>query len=169
MRPRPGLIPVSEWRRCPPRATREGRTNDPIVEHNTPLHLAVASAYGGTRIGAALQIVTALLDHGADIEAKEGAGRTHLLLAVSIELYTPYGFMPNKEVVNYLLKRGADPHAVDNSGKSAFQMADERHYTFGVTGKFERKSLPRQSSRDVYVGPGRGRGRGFNDRSSLQS
>jgi ankyrin repeat protein len=147
-------------------APREDRVSDPLVEHNTPLHLAVASAHG-SMMGGALQVVTALLDHGADIEAKEGAGKTPLLLAISTEFDSPYGRRPNEQVVSYLLERGADHHAVDDSGKSAVQLADERHYMFGGTGKFERKPLPPRSSRDWNVGPGRGRGRGAQGRSSL--
>jgi ankyrin repeat protein len=140
-------------------ASREDRVSDPIVEHNTPLHLAVASAHGAS-MGGALQLVTALLDYGADIEAKEGAGKTPLLLAISTEFDGFYSRKSNEQVVNYLLERGADPHAVDDSGRSAVQLADERHYMFGGTGKFERKPLPPRSSQDWNVGPGIGRGRG---------
>jgi ankyrin repeat protein len=135
------------------RAHREDGVSNPIVEHNTPLHIAIAFA-DGTLVRRTLQIVAALLDHGADIEAKDGAGKMPLLLAISTRLYS------NEKVVNYLLDRGADPHAVDSSGKSATQLADHKHYMFGRTGKFERKPLPPRSFRGLDVGPGRGTGRG---------
>lgn len=130
-----------------------------IVERNTPLHLAVASAHGAL-MGQTLEVVAALLDHGADIEAKEGTGKTPLLLAISTKVYNSGSWTPNDKVVNYLLTRGADPDAVDDSEKNAFQLADDRHYKFGETGKFERRPLPPRSSHDHNMGGGRGRGRG---------
>jgi hypothetical protein len=35
-----------------------------------------------------MDVLKALFDHGADIEAKEGSGKTPLLLAISTKLYS---------------------------------------------------------------------------------
>jgi ankyrin repeat protein len=51
-----------------------------LFENNTPLHLAIASVHGAY-VGETLEVVTALLNHGAEIEAREGTGKTPLLLA----------------------------------------------------------------------------------------
>jgi ankyrin repeat protein len=147
-------------------ARREDHRSDTVVAHNTPLHLAVTSALGAMT-GGTLQVVTGLLDHGADIEAKEGTGKTALLLAISQDFGHPNSRRSNEQVVNYLLESGANLHAVDTTGKNAVQLAGERHYMFGETGKFERKPLPPLSARHLDVGPGRGRGRrGFGRGSS---
>lgn len=139
-----------------------------IVEGNTPLHLAVASAYGAS-MGQTLEVVNVLLDHGADIEAKEGTGKTPLLLAISTKFYNMGTWTPNEKAVNYLLEHGADPHAVDDAAKNAFQLADDRHYMFSMTGKFERKPIPPRSTYELNMGPGRGRGRGASGRGGFHS
>lgn len=51
------------------------------VESNTPLRLTVASDHDAST-GEPLEVLKALLDHGADIEANEGSGKTPLLLAI---------------------------------------------------------------------------------------
>lgn len=147
-------------------ATREdptcgsnGRTTV-LVEGYTPLHLAIASAHGAF-VGATLKVVTALLNHGADIEAREGTGKTPLLLAISRKYNSnAKSCTHNEKVVNYLLERGADPYAADDAGKNAFQLADDRNYTLSEVGKFERKPAPPISVHERDMGPGRGRGRG---------
>lgn len=110
-------------------------------------------------MGSTLEVVTALLDQGADIEAKEGTGKTPLLLAISTEFFKSGSWAPNRKVVNYLLERGADPHAVDDLAKKAFQLADERNHKFSETGKFERSPLPPRSSHKHNIESGRGRGK----------
>ncbi|KAH7346043.1 ankyrin repeat-containing domain protein [Pyrenochaeta sp. MPI-SDFR-AT-0127] len=137
-----------------------------IVEGNTPLHLAVASAHGALN-GQTLEVVTALLDHGADIEAKEGTGKTPLLLAISTKFYNRWSWTSNEKAVNCLLERGANPHAVDDSAKNAFQLADDKHYKFSETGQFERK--PPQFSHEHNMGGGRGRVRGAYGRGGFHS
>lgn len=130
-----------------------------VIGGNTPLHLAIASTHGAM-MGQTLEVVKVLLEHGADIEAKEGTGKTPLLLAISTKFYNMGTWTPNEKVVNHLLEHGADPHAVDDAAKNAFQLADEMHYMFSEIGKFERKPIPPQSSHELNTGPGRGRGRG---------
>lgn len=138
------------------------------VAGNTPLHLAIVSAHGAL-MGQTLEVVNVLLGHGADIEAKEGTGKTPLLLAISTKFYKLGAWTPNEEVVNHLLEHGADPHAVDAAAKNAFQLADEMHYMFSNTGKFGRKPIPPQSSHKLYTGHGRGRGRGAFRRGGFHS
>jgi hypothetical protein len=116
------------------RALRENGLSHLIVERNTPLHLAAPSAYN-PRIRDALQVSTALLDYSADIEAKEGGGKTTLLLAISTKLDNQYGDKPDNQVVNSFLKCGAKPRAIDKSGKDAAQRADEKDHTFGKAGQ----------------------------------
>jgi cytohesin len=157
------------------RATREdptcrsnGRTAV-LIEGYTPLHLAIDSAHGAF-VGATLEVVTALLNHGAEIEAREGTGKTPLLLAISRKYNSnAKSCTHNEKVVNYLLKRGADPYAVDDAGKNAFQLADDGNYTLGEVGKFERKPAPPMSVHERNLGPGRGRGRGAYGRGGFHS
>ena len=103
-----------------------------------------------------------LIDHGADIEAREGTGKTPLLLAVAIDHFTSSARALNVQVVNFLLERGADARAVDDNGKNAAQLADERHYMFNETGKFEQRPITpdRVLSFGLRGGRVRGRGRG---------
>ncbi|OWY42169.1 uncharacterized protein AALT_g1922 [Alternaria alternata] len=157
------------------RATREDPTCGSngratvLVESNTPLHLALVSVHGAF-VGATLEVVTALLNHGAGIEAREGTGKTALLLAITREYDSDAkSCTHNERVVNYLLERGADPYAVDDVGKNAFQLADDRNYTLSEVGKFERKPRPPISVHKRNIGPGRGQGRGAYGRGGFQS
>jgi ankyrin repeat protein len=138
------------------------------IDGKTPLHLAVASAHGAS-MGQTLEVVNVLLDHGADIEAKEGSGKTPLLLAISTKFYNMGTWTPNEKVVNHLLEHGANPHAVDDAAKNAFQLADDMNYMFSKIGKFERKPVPSQSSYELDTGFGRGRGRGAYGRGGFNS
>jgi ankyrin repeat protein len=140
-----------------------------LVEGYTPLHLAIASAHGAF-VGATLEVVTALLNHGAEIEAREGTGKTPLLLAISRNYNSnAKSCTHNEKVVNYLLERGADPYAVDDAGKDAFELAGDRNYTLSEVGKFERKPAPPISVHERNMGPGRGRGRGAYGRGGFHS
>lgn len=142
---------------------RRSYDSDSVVMQNTPLHVAVSSP-AGTISGGTLEMIGMLIDHGADIEAREGTGKTPLLLAVAIDHFTSSARALNVQVVNFLLERGADARAVDDNGKNAAQLADERHYMFDETGKFEQR--PITPDRVLSFGPrggrvrGRGRGRG---------
>jgi hypothetical protein len=53
-----------------------------------------------------VEVVRTLLDHGADIEAKEGSGKTPLLLAIWTKLYSRGACTPSEQVVNWLLGCG---------------------------------------------------------------
>jgi hypothetical protein len=60
----------------------------------------------------------ALLDQGAVIDARDEAGRTPLMLAVTQD---------RLEMVRLLLARGADPNAADNAGHTPLQQATKRN------------------------------------------
>jgi ankyrin repeat protein len=59
-----------------------------------------------------------LLDQGAVIDARDEAGRTPLMLAVTEN---------RLEIVRLLLARGADPNAADNTGRTPLQQATKRN------------------------------------------
>jgi Ankyrin repeats (many copies) len=59
-----------------------------------------------------------LLDQGAVIDARDEAGRTPLMLAVTQD---------QPEIVRLLLARGADPNAADNTGHTPLQQATKRN------------------------------------------
>jgi hypothetical protein len=61
---------------------------------------------------------TSLLDQGAVIDARDEAGRTPLLLAVT---------QNRLEIVRLLLARGADPNAADNAGHTPLQQARQQN------------------------------------------
>jgi len=63
----------------------------------TPLHQAARRGYA--------EVAAALLDHDADIEARDGKGQTPLRRAVNCR---------QLPVVQLLIQRGANPHAEDN-------------------------------------------------------
>jgi uncharacterized protein len=77
---------------------------------NTPLHAALAG-----RGDAA--VVRRLVEAGADVNARGGAGWTPLHLAAS---------RGNIPLVDYLLSRGADPRAVADDGRDAATIAESR-------------------------------------------
>jgi ankyrin repeat protein len=73
-----------------------------------PLHAAVA--------GRNAEAVAALLDRGADPNARQQAGYTPLMAAAGAN---------RDDLVNLLLARGADPSVVSDEGKSASAIAAE--------------------------------------------
>jgi Ankyrin repeats (3 copies) len=117
-------------------------TRAPAARAN-PLDLSAYSVVGGaapdragradsTRAGSALTPATlhsaaaqgdvtqaaTMLDQGAVIDARDAAGRTPLMLAVT---------QGRLEVVRLLLARGADPNAADNTGNTPLQQATKRN------------------------------------------
>lgn len=85
---------------------------------NTPLHLAVqlnnvAGPGGGKR---RVELVRLLLDHGADVNARNSREHTALHIAVA------WGW-DSLETVQALLSSGADVHARDRSGRTPLALA----------------------------------------------
>jgi hypothetical protein len=78
----------------------------------TPATLESAVAQGDVAQTASL------LDRGAIIDARDAAGRTPLMLAVTED---------RAEIVRLLLARGANPNAVDNAGNTPLQQATKRN------------------------------------------
>ena len=65
-------------------------------------------------------IVEFLLDHGADIHARDDSGNTPLHLAI--------GFKHQRKVVDLLLERGADMGAKNEAGQTACQLAKDGYF-----------------------------------------
>lgn len=84
---------------------------------NTPLHLA-ATILGEQNI----DIIKALLDYGADPNARDIYGSTPLLVAFSAK----GKHEPPSEVVELLLKAGADPNLQNRAGASAMTRVSSR-------------------------------------------
>jgi ankyrin repeat protein len=91
-----------------------GTTGLSTVYGSTAMHYA-ADDMGGNSI----RIFQLLLDHGADINARDGYGRTPLSLMAS------YG---QTEAVRFLLGRGAEVNVKDQSGTTALMYAANSHY-----------------------------------------
>jgi hypothetical protein len=72
----------------------------------TPLHQAARRGYGS--------VATALLDQGANIDARDSKGQTPLHRAVNCR---------KLQVVHLLVRRGANPHAEDNRGVTPLDVA----------------------------------------------
>jgi truncated hemoglobin YjbI len=72
----------------------------------TPLHQAARRDYGS--------VATALLDHGANIDARDSKGQTPLRRAVNCR---------RLQLVQLLVRRGANPHAEDNRGVTPLDVA----------------------------------------------
>jgi hypothetical protein len=77
-----------------------------------PVTLQSAAAQGDVAQAALL------LDQGAVIDARDDAGRTPLMIAVTQD---------RLEIVRLLLARGADPNAADNTGHTPMQQATKRN------------------------------------------
>jgi ankyrin repeat protein len=89
------------------RAAREERPHSSIdttviIKDNTPLHLAVASS-SGVRSREPVKDVTALLDHGADIEARESFDKTSLPLVIVTDFYRKLGLLTQLKCFQLLL------------------------------------------------------------------
>lgn len=76
---------------------------------NTLLHLATHNEHGG--------VVEALIEGGADVNAKNVVGHTPLHFAMT-------GFNPNRwHVISVLLREGADPYLCNNFDQNAIEWA----------------------------------------------
>jgi ankyrin repeat protein len=90
----------------------------------TPLHVAMMNSNVGERH----ELVAALLQCGADPNARDDIGRTALLLAVDDETAEeevdrcPLERAQNLDIVRRLLAAGAEPGAQDNLGNAALHL-----------------------------------------------
>ena len=96
---------------APPAAMNEDRAARADLAPE-PANLQTAVAQGDAARAAAL------LDQGALIDARDEAGRTPLMLAVTEN---------RVEIVRLLLARGADPNAADDAGHTPLQQATKRN------------------------------------------
>lgn len=80
---------------------------------NTPLHLAASQAGGA-------EFVRCLLNHGADVTARDAGGATPLHRAAEAGA---------AESAQLLLVGGADPEAMDHRGRTALALAEARGHT----------------------------------------
>ena len=85
-----------------------GAKIDGVGSHG-PLHGAIANTNDKTRNA----IITLLLSHGCELEAKDHLGRTALMAAC---------LRGQNDVIITLLMRGADPNIEDQSGKNVLQL-----------------------------------------------
>src|SRR5207302_6983866 len=69
-----------------------------------------------------VQSIKRLLDHGADVKAKDPAGRSVLMLAASSDSVPV-------EAVKMLIERGADVNAKSANGETALDFAKRRGQT----------------------------------------
>ncbi|MDH4162887.1 MAG: ankyrin repeat domain-containing protein [Nitrospirota bacterium] len=108
-------------------AARQGRERivRSLVERGAAVnHLSLASETGATALQAAVDvpnlkeehvaIIRILLEKGADVNSRNAAGRTPLLLAAA---------RGRTEIAEMLIDRGADPNALDWSGDFALRSA----------------------------------------------
>lgn len=70
-----------------------------------------------------LQMIQALLDHGADINVQDFRGRTALWVVSNAKVCHIRFDDQYKETARFLLERGADPDIVDHEGKTPLHLA----------------------------------------------
>jgi hypothetical protein len=109
----PAATPVAPAPEIAPRVTslNAARVAD-LKNTSQPAALLSAAASGDTTQ------TTALLNQGAALEARDGAGRTPLMLAV---------MQRKPEIVRLLLDRGADPNVADSAGRTPLQQAKQEN------------------------------------------
>ncbi|RDW59222.1 hypothetical protein BP5796_12146 [Coleophoma crateriformis] len=87
----------------------------------TALHILAAGCYFWN-----IEALGYLLDHDADIEAKNDHGETPLMVAVGSNY--PNGFW-KEETMRILLERGADPNVCNNDGMTCLNLSDHANVT----------------------------------------
>jgi excisionase family DNA binding protein len=94
----------------------------------------IEAAYEGNTVQ-----VQSLIEEGADLNEKDAAGRTALMIAAN---------RGHTYVVQLLLERGADANATDNNGLTAMQAAESRgfHRIVSMLRKFSAPSAQAENS-----------------------
>jgi ankyrin repeat protein len=139
-------------------ATMFGRSKmiDWLVEHGVdpakpdadglvPLHVAVTSPLGEPQ---KIRVMESLLKHGAAIDPVDQNGRTPLHLAAASY---------SQAVVEFLLRRGADPLRRTKDGRTPIQVAQRSEAGTGLLGTtisqdLKRKSAPIETLRSAVSG-----------------
>lgn len=104
-----------------------------FIHSNTALHLASQSGLE--------EVVSILVQHRADINARERDGRTAL------------HFAKTANIARYLLERGADIEATDRLGYTALHIASESGFNDVVSVLIERGADVNKRSDSVSFGP----------------
>jgi len=94
------------------------------LDEEAPLHYVSSRAQ--ISLDDQLRIIDLLLSYGADINLKDGDGRTPLNLAV---YQTAFYQANNLEAVKHLVEKGADVNMADKEGKTPLKIALERDKT----------------------------------------
>ena len=107
---------------------------DPAHRGATPLHLAAAKGR--------MHNVLALIELGADVNARDDAGNTPLHAAVAGLGSKKKEFKDHEDVVRTLLQKGADARAENEEKKTAHDVAAEIHAREIVTPREKRLMKP---------------------------
>ncbi|MCH9844890.1 MAG: ankyrin repeat domain-containing protein [Alphaproteobacteria bacterium] len=76
------------------------------------------------------EVISYLIDEGADVNAEDNDGKTVLMYIVET-LESPWGDSLT-EIISYLIDEGADVNAEDNDGKTVLMYGDEARETSGI-------------------------------------
>ncbi len=75
-----------------------------------------------------LDTVRLLLQKGADVDVRDNAGQTPLMNAAYCRTgYGGDGYRISAKIIDVLVDYGADVYATDNKGRTAYDLAEERH------------------------------------------
>jgi ankyrin repeat protein len=95
--------------------------NTPNADGLVPLHVAIFAATRDSH--QKIRIIESLLKHGAAIDPVDKSGRTPLHLAAATY---------DKDIVDFLLKNGADPLRRTNDGLTPMQLAQRSEFGTGL-------------------------------------
>jgi ankyrin repeat protein len=102
----------------------------------TPLHLALIDD-ANKDIAIYTQQVELLVQHGADVNAKDVDANTPLHLAAEGMLFGVAP--PNIDVIELLVHAGAQWDAKNKQGKTPLQVVQERHQTWSNTPEIKKR------------------------------
>jgi ankyrin repeat protein len=120
------------------------------ADGETALHFACRNGYPNSH--ASSLVAEVLVDHGADLEAKDNSGATPLFSYVAHH-HKRHIFTPN--MLNVLLRRGANKLAPNNEGKTILDLIDPEKWMWDADGTLRAKPPPPPKR---FNSRGRGRG-----------